>query len=113
MVIHIIRDRATAQQIQEMNETLQGKFIKVVVDVEEHILAGGGEMHADCEAELIEDGSRQEDLWGANWYSGSGDVEFESVINIRPKRGNRKTTIEDPQIRAQVEAVIRKRLEGR
>jgi len=112
-MIHIIRDKATAQQIQEMNEALQGKFIKVVVDIEQDILAGGGVMHADCEAELLEDGSLQKDVWGANWYPGSGDVEFESVINIRPKRGNRKTTIESPELRAQVEAVIRKRLEGR
>jgi hypothetical protein len=113
VVIHIVREKATSEQIQEMLETLQGRMIKVVVDVEERILAGGGGMHADCEATLLEDDSRQADLWGANWYPDSGDVEFESLINIRPRHGNRKTTIEDPALQAKVESIVRERLERR
>jgi hypothetical protein len=41
-----------------------GIYIKLAVDVERNILAGGGEYHADCEEALLEDGSRQEDVWG-------------------------------------------------
>ena len=110
-MIHIIRDKATPQQIQEMNQALQGQFIKVVVDVQRRILAGGGGMHADCEAVLRDDeGSHQADLWGANWYQASGDVKCESLINISPKRGNRKMTIEDPAIHAVVVAIVKERL---
>lgn len=43
------------------------RIVKLAVDIRREILAGGGQMHADCEAALIEDGSRQEDIWGANW----------------------------------------------
>ena len=112
-MIHIIRDKATPQQIQDMNQALQGQFIKVVVDVQRRILAGGGGMHADCEAVLRDDeGSRQADLWGANWYAASGDVQCESLINISPKRGNRKMTIENPEIHAAVVAIVRERMGG-
>ena len=39
-------------------------YIKLAVDVERNILAGGGEFHADCQEALLEDGSHQENVWG-------------------------------------------------
>jgi hypothetical protein len=80
-------------------------MVKYVVDVEQGIAAVGGELHADEEALLLEHGSRQEDLWGANYYPGRGRddcIEFTSLINIRPAQGNRGMTIEDPSICARV-----------
>ncbi|HLO15823.1 MAG TPA: DUF5674 family protein [Anaerolineales bacterium] len=49
-----------------MMETLE-TYIKLAVDVQRNILAGGGAMHVDCEAVLLEDGSQQEFIWGADW----------------------------------------------
>ena len=46
-------------------------------------------MHADCEGELMQEGSNQEDIWGANWIPGTQSIEFEALINIRPKQKNR------------------------
>lgn len=37
--------------------------------------AGGAEKHAWCEALLLEDGSRQRDLWGANWTSFNQSID--------------------------------------
>jgi len=62
-VIHVIRSRANEQQITGMLQTLE-RYIKLAVDIRRGILAGGGAMHADCEAVLLEDGSQQEDVWG-------------------------------------------------
>ena len=107
MAIHVLRSRATAEQVREMLETLD-TYVKVVVDVEFGILAGGGAMHADCEQVLMDQGSQQENLWGANWYSDSGDVEFQSLINIRPHQGNRSMIIQDSDLQRRVEAVISK-----
>jgi len=59
---------------------------------------------------LLEDGSQQADIWGADWISESREVRFESLINIRPQQGNRAMRIEDPRLRAQVEQVVRERL---
>ena len=58
-MIDIIRDKATPAQIKEMLEMLQS-YIKLAVDIDRGILAGGGAMYADCEAILLDDGSRQE-----------------------------------------------------
>jgi hypothetical protein len=75
-------------------------------------VAGGGEMHVDCESVLLENGSEQDDLWGANWYVAEQRIEYESLINIRPRLANRSILIQDENIRKQVEEVTRKNLGG-
>jgi len=110
MKIHIIRQRATDKEIREMLEELQ-TYVKLAVDVERGTLAGGGEYHADCEEALLEDGSRQEDIWGADWYPDSKTVGFIALINIRPRQGNRGMEIEDPSVKLKIEGVVRRLLE--
>ncbi len=110
MKIRIIRQRATEKEILEMLEELE-TYIKLAVDVERNMLAGGGEYHADCEEVLLEDGSRQEDIWGADWYPESKTVEFGALINIRPRQDNRGMEIEDPKLRKKIETIIRQLLE--
>ena len=110
-MIHIVRERATAEQMQEMLETLQA-YIKLAVDVRRKIIAGGGGMHADCEAALLEDGSQQADVWGADWVPDSREVRYESLINIRPKQKNRSLRIEDKLLREKIERIVRERFEG-
>ena len=80
-------------------------MVKYVVDVERGVIGLGGEMHADAEQLLLEDGSRQADLWGANYYPGrgrEGGIEYTSLINIRPASGNRSMEIQDPALRERV-----------
>jgi hypothetical protein len=82
-------------------------MIKIVVDIRQRILAGGGEMHADCESVLLDNGSEQDDLWGANWYPDEKRIEFESLINIRPRLGNRSILIQSEELREKVESITR------
>lgn len=110
MRVHIIRDHATAEQLGGMLEHF-GTFIKLAVDVERGILAGGGGYHADGETALLEDGSRQDDIWGADWYPDSQEVKFLALINIRPRQGNRAMQIGSPALRQRIEAVVRRLLE--
>ena len=80
-------------------------MVKFVVDVSRRVVAVGGELHAVGESLLLEDGSAQDDLWGANYYPGRGPaecVQFTALINIRPARGNPGMEIADPAIRAVV-----------
>jgi hypothetical protein len=62
-MIQIIRSQATPEQMQLMLEVL-GIYIKLAVDIQQGILAGGGELHADCEQVLLENGSEQVHVWG-------------------------------------------------
>ena len=110
-MIHWLDRPASQGQIQEMLEAYSF-MIKIVVDVRRHTLAGGGEMHADCEALLLELGSEQDDLWGANWYPDEQHIEFESLINIRPRLGNRSIIIQSEQVRTQVETIAHEVLGG-
>jgi hypothetical protein len=80
-------------------------MVKYVVDVERGLIAIGGEMHADAEQVLLEAGSRQADLWGANYYPGRGPtecIEYTALINIRPTAGNRGMELQDPALRDRV-----------
>ena len=81
-MIFILTERATPEQVAEMLKPF-GTYIKLAVDVERELVAAGGDLHYDCEQALLDDGSRQADVWGADWDP-VGEVRFESLINIRP-----------------------------
>ena len=101
----VVEERIDPTTLRRLVERHFEDMVKYVVDVERGIAAAGGELHADEEAALLELGSRQQDLWGANYYPGRGRdgcIEFTSLINIRPAQGNRSMTIEDPALRDRV-----------
>jgi len=80
-------------------------MVKYVVDVSRGVIAIGGELHADAEELILDAGSRQADLWGANYYPGRGRegcIEFTALINIRPAQGNRSMEIRDAAVRERV-----------
>lgn len=107
MKIRIVREIVTEHELRDMLEELRS-YVKLAVDVERGVLAGGGEYHADCEEVLLADGSRQEDIWGADWYPESKSVRFEALINIRPNQDNPSMEIQDRKIREDVEHVVRR-----
>jgi len=107
--IYLMRTRATKEQMENMLQTLH-TYIKVAVDVQREILAGGGEFHADCETVLLEDGSNQEDLWGADWYPSTQEIVYDALINIRPRQNNRSMKIGDPRIRERVTEIMHRLL---
>lgn len=108
--IIIVRQKVTFSEISSMLETL-GEYIKLAVDVERRTIAGGGELHADCEEALLNDGSEQKNIWGADWYPKTKKVAFESLINIRPQQNNRSMVIQDTEIKNLVEKIVRELLE--
>ncbi len=80
-------------------------MVKYVADVTRGVIAVGGELHADAEQLLLEAGSRQTDLWGANYYPGRGRddcIEFTALINIRPAQGNRSMEVQDASVRERI-----------
>jgi len=105
-MIYILQNKATIEQLTDMLKEYEN-MVKIVVDIRRRVLAGGGEMHSDCESALLEDGSEQDDLWGANWYPAEQRIAFESLINIRPRLGNRNILIQSEELRQQVESITR------
>jgi hypothetical protein len=106
--IVVVERRIDAATLRTLVERHFVDMVKFVVDVERGVAAVGGELHADEEAVLLERGSRQDDCWGANYYPGRGRdecLEYTSLINIRPSRGNPGMTIEDARVRELVRDV--------
>jgi hypothetical protein len=110
-MIHLITDTATSTQLRDMLAEYNS-MIKIAVDIRQAVLAGGGEMHVDCEQVLLENGSEQDDIWGANWYPAEQRIEFEALINIRPRQNNRSIVIQDEELRSKIEKVTRALLGG-
>jgi hypothetical protein len=104
LLSHRIDPAALSRLVQDGFRNL----VKFVTDIERGRVTVGGELQADAELVLLEDGSHPKDLWGANYYPGKGRedcIEFTSLINIRPARDNPGMEVVDPAIREQVRAM--------
>jgi len=106
----IIRSKINSETLKQVAEDLKG-YVKVVVDVRRKILSAGGEKHVDGEQLLLKDGSKQEDLWGAGLDLETDEMDFDSMINLRPTQ-NASREVLDPNIRQQVGSVTRSLLQG-
>lgn len=105
----IVRTAITRSELTSLAASRFGDLVKAVVDIARGIMAVSGELHSDEEALLLDDGSRQHDLWGINLYpaeSSADWIEFDSVINVRPSRNNRSRSVEDEQTRAAIRRVV-------
>lgn len=89
-----------------------GNYIKFAVDIRRGVLASGGTLHADCEAVLLDDNSRQGDIWGADCVPARQQIHYEALINIRPRQGNPSLRILDPATRDRAGEIARRILEG-
>jgi hypothetical protein len=105
-MLSIIREKADEKALKRIAEDLDG-YVKVVVDIRRKILAAGGKLHTDGEKAMLEDGSKQADLWGAGIDLETDEIDFDSMINLRPSQKNASREILDQHIREQAESIIR------
>lgn len=104
----IIRSKADNETIKKVAKDLDG-YIKFVVDTDQGILAAGGLRHVDCEQLLLNGGeSKQESLWGGGVDLETGEIDFDSMINIRPHQGNPSREVLSGELRTYIEEVVRK-----
>ena len=104
-----IDSEISKQELLEIAKERFGDMVKAVVDVELKVMVVGGELHADGEAILLERGSKQENLWGINIYvdkSENEKIEFDSMINIRPRQNNRSRDVLDKMIREKIIIIV-------
>lgn len=105
----IVTDKISIDELKAMSEKMFGNLVKAVVDLDKEIMAVDAELHADEEALLLQNGSKQADLWGVNLYpeiTGDDWLEFDSMINLRPSQGNRSRSVEDPALREKIRTII-------
>jgi hypothetical protein len=107
--IVVISEPINAEQLTKIAAERFGDMVKAVVDINRRMLAIGGGMHSDEEAVLLEQGSAQTDLWGINIYPDkprSEWIEFDSLINIRPRQNNRSRVVEDAGTRGLIQEIV-------
>ena len=82
-----IIDTITLTELRSMAERMYGTMVKADVDV-----------------------AQQADLWGINLYPnkfGTDEfIEFDSMINIRPRQNNPSRDVLDPTVRQQIIDII-------
>jgi hypothetical protein len=101
----IVRQKADEETLKKVAEDIDG-YVKVVVDVRRKILSAGGKAHVDGEELMLQDGSKQSDLWGGGIDFETGEIDFDSVINLRPGQGNSSREVLDKVVRQQMEIII-------
>lgn len=104
-IVVLQQERLAAGELQRLLDLFFEDMVKYVADLARGVIAVGGEMHADAEQVLLEQGSAQNDLWGANYYPGRGPedcIEYTSLINIRPAQDNRSMELQDEALRARL-----------
>lgn len=105
----LITKSATPEEIISMSLDYKG-YIKIVVDVERNILTGGGERHVDGEQLLLKNGSKQENLWGGGIDRETKEIDYNSIINLRPRQNNPSRDILSDEIRKQFDSIVKKLL---
>jgi len=105
----VLKAPVTVAELRGIATDTFGDMVKAVVDVGLGLVAIDAELHSDLEALLLENGSGQNDLWGINFYpdlTGDDFVEFDSMINMRPSRGNTSRGVEDEMLREKIMRIV-------
>mgnify|MGYP006886779723 FL=1 len=108
-IMTIINQAISRKILADMAQNFYGEMVKGVVDIDRRIMALDAELHSDLEKILLEDGSDQKSLWGINLYpdvEGDDFIEFDSLINISPRRNNFSRNVEDDAIRSQIRSIV-------
>lgn len=108
--MQIVSDQISIAELRDMAKGFYGNLVKAVVDVEKRNMAVGGDLHADEEAFMLQNGSAQKDLWGINLHpevEGEEWIEFDSMINIRPWQDNRSRGVGNAELQKKIREVVR------
>jgi hypothetical protein len=105
----ILKTPITIEELRRIAKDTFGDMVKAVIDINREIVAIDAELHSDLEALLLENGSEQDDIWGVNFYpdiEGDDFIEFDSMINLRPSRGNKTSGVDSEDIRSKIRVTV-------
>ncbi|MDQ3098270.1 MAG: DUF5674 family protein [bacterium] len=100
-----LESKVTEEQLKEAAIDLDG-YVKFVVDLERNVMTIGGLRHVDGEQLLLDEGSKQYDLWGGGYDMQSGGIDYDSMINIRPRQDNPSRDVRSEEIRKKIDSIL-------
>jgi len=96
----------TKEEIEKLKEMFD-TYIKTVIDVKNKICSAGADRHFEGEKVLLDQGSKQSNIWGGGIDLETKMIDFNSFINIRPNDSNNSNEILNPEIRKEHEKLTR------
>lgn len=109
--MYILDNAIKQKDLSQSKFIFEGPMVKGAIDIKRELLAVDAELHSDLEKLLLDNGSTQDDVWGINlWYEEEGEdlVEFDSMVNIRPRQNNFTRDVENEAVRTQIKKVVAK-----
>jgi hypothetical protein len=94
----------TKEEIKTLRE-LFDVYIKTVIDIENKICSAGADRHFESETILLNEGSKQSNLWGGGIDIEAKIIDCNSFINIRPRNKNTSNEIQDKKLRKRFENI--------
>ncbi len=110
----ILDKKITNEELKAIAANIYEDMVKAVVDIDTDTIALDAELHSDLETLMLRNGSLQESLWGINLYPDADDedfIEYDSIINIRPRQNNRSRDVENEEIRQRIRETVNKYIE--
>ena len=90
----------TLEEIELLKEEFE-IYIKTVIDLEKKICSAGMDRHFEGEQLLLQQGSKQKNIWGGGIDLETLEIDFNSFINIRPRDNNLKNEIQSEVLKAE------------
>lgn len=88
----------TLEEIISLREQFD-TYIKTVIDLDKKVCSAGCDRHFESEKILLDQGSKQDNLWGGGIDLETKVIDCNSMINIRPSQNNNSNEILDPNLR--------------
>ena len=97
----------TKEEIKKLKEQFD-VYIKTVIDIEKKLCSAGCDRHFESEKILLDGGSKQSNLWGGGLDLETGEIDYNSMINLRPSQDNPSRDILSKDVREKFDSVVTK-----
>ncbi len=88
----ILKEKTELSAIKNLKPEYFADMVKIVIDKKRQLVAVHAEMHSDLGIELYDDGSDENDLFGANILYEDHSIEWSSTLNVRQNQKIRNGT---------------------
>ena len=109
----VVEEKISISELKEMASRMFGNLVKATVDIERGILVVDADLHSDEETYLLNNGSKQENIWGINIYPNEDKekmIEFDSMINLKPSFGNNSRGVVDKDIQKKIIDIVNSKI---
>jgi len=103
----LVKDKITLSDLQKAKEDY-GDYVKITVDMGNARVVIGGQWHADGEKLLIQNGSKQSDIWGGGINLITNQVETFALINLKSNDNNSQEIL-DPKTRKRFIEIVKEK----